>query len=167
MSVWNDLCFHQTTESTAKDTNTAHLQGQLAHSQTQLTARDQEISSLRRQLAGSSQELAQLKKDGARVKETISQLKEDLKTMTHESQALRIELQKVAEEKERLKVKVEEYVKNIAQYEETIAVKASIHCFYHSCCTHVLGSREASSSSVLSVTIGTSSTTRNQHAALS
>lgn len=66
------------------------------------------------------------------MRETISQLREDLKTMTHESQVLRAELQKVGEEKERLRGKVEEYVKNIAHYEETIAVKASARFSYHS-----------------------------------
>ena len=59
------------------------------------------------------------------MNETATQLKQDLKTMTHETQALRAELQRVEEEKERLKRRLEEHIRNIAQYEEALAVKVS------------------------------------------
>ena len=45
--------------------------------------------------------------------------------MTHETQALRAELQRVEEEKERLKRRLEEHIRNVAQYEEALAVKVS------------------------------------------
>ncbi|XP_071846888.1 uncharacterized protein [Apostichopus japonicus] len=99
------------------------LGARLENANTELGSREREIHSLRRQIDSTRQELNETIRERDNTIRENRRLQEDLVTMTKENQTLNRELEEVIADKENLKSQVQDYIGEVARFEDVLAAK--------------------------------------------
>jgi chromosome segregation ATPase len=112
------------------DSESVVLKAYKMDTQSQLVAKEKEISSLKQQLAVVHSDLEKEKRVKSNLETRVGQLKQDVVAMTTECHTTHEELRKAVAEKERLNVKEEELTQRILKYEEQLAIKVPFDILY-------------------------------------
>ncbi|KAJ8028410.1 hypothetical protein HOLleu_30630 [Holothuria leucospilota] len=99
------------------------LGARLENANTELGSREREIHSLRRQIDLTRQELNETIQTRDNTIRENRRLQEDLATMTKENQTINRELEEVIADRESLKSQVQDYISEVARFEDLLATK--------------------------------------------